>query len=218
MGIAGTAIPRCGNGSAGAEVTSYEHAQTAIRSLFGLGMLHVFSWGSHEEDNVLALVAGPDSDTPLVRVQSACYTAEIFRSSDCDCHEQLERSLSRVHAEGGVVVYMLCDGRGAGLLTKVRGLALAADGFDTADAYAHLGVELDPRQYDRVAECLLELGFDNIRLLTNNPRKIEGLSRSGISIEREPLLIPPTPDSVAYLRTKQSKMDHLLDLPLLEKE
>jgi len=195
-------------------VTAPEHVQTEIRSLYGLGTFHVFSWGGHEEDNILVVTAGPnESGRPLVRVQSACYTAEIFRSTDCDCHEQLDQSLHRVHAEGGAVAYMLCDGRGAGLLTKVRGLALGAHGLDTADAYKHLGVDLDPRSYERVAHCLKSLGFNEIRLLTNNPRKLEGLRQYGIATLREPLLIPPTADSIAYLRTKQSKMGHLLDLP-----
>jgi GTP cyclohydrolase II len=191
---------------------SFEHAETAFRSHFGDGTFHVFSWGPHEEDNVLALVAGPDTERPLVRVQSACYTAEIFRSTDCDCHEQLERSLHRVHEEGGAVVYMLCDGRGAGLLTKVRGLSLGAMGLDTADAYRHLGVELDPRRYDRVAECLRYLALDDIRLLTNNPRKLAGLREAGFTVEREPLLIPPTENSRPYLRTKQLKLGHMLDV------
>jgi hypothetical protein len=124
-----------------------DHASAPFKSAYGSGLFHCFSWGPHEEDNVLALVAGPPGgDVPLVRVQSACYTAEIFRSTHCDCHEQLDESLRRVHTEGGAVVYMLCDGRGAGLLTKVRGLALTAShGMDTADAYQHLGAELDPR-------------------------------------------------------------------------
>jgi 3,4-dihydroxy 2-butanone 4-phosphate synthase/GTP cyclohydrolase II len=108
---------------------------------------------------------------------------------------------------------MLCDGRGAGLLMKVRGLALGADGLDTADAYKRLGVDLDPRRYERVAHCLKSLGLNEIRLLTNNPRKIAGLRQHGIAVLREPLLIPPTADSIEYLRTKQSKMGHLLDLP-----
>jgi GTP cyclohydrolase II len=189
-----------------------EHAHTDFRSQFGRGTFHVFSWGQHEEDNVLALVAGPATERPLVRVQSACYTAEIFRSTDCDCHEQLERSLGQIHEQGGAVLYMLCDGRGAGLLNKVRGLALAADGFDTADAYRHLGLELDPRRYDRVAECLRMLGLNDIRLLTNNPRKITGLREAGVRVQREPLLIEPTEHSRPYLQTKQRKLGHLLEL------
>jgi GTP cyclohydrolase II len=191
---------------------TFAHAETPFRSRHGEGVFHVFSWGPHEEDNILVLVAGPSNARPLVRVQSACYTAEIFRSTDCDCHEQLERSLELIHASGGAVVYMLCDGRGAGLLTKVRGLALAADGLDTADAYQHLGVPLDPRDYARVASCLKDLGLTDIRLLTNNPRKIAGLRDAEIVVQREPLKIQPTDQSRPYLMAKQAKLGHLLDL------
>ena len=192
---------------------TFEHAETPFRSHYGDGTFHVFSWGPHEEDNVLALVTRRAAARPIVRVQSACYTAEIFRSTDCDCHEQLDRSLQRAHEEGGAVVYMLCDGRGAGLLTKVRGLALGTEGLDTADAYRHLGVELDPRTYERVGECLRFLGLDHFRLLTNNPRKIAGLRAAGLKVEREPLLIPPTEHSEPYLRAKQRKLGHFLELP-----
>lgn len=192
---------------------SFEHAETAFHSHYGDGTFHVFSWGTHEEDNVLALVAGPETAQPLVRVQSACYTAEIFRSTDCDCHEQLACSLERVHDEGGAVVYMLCDGRGAGLLTKVRGLALGAAGLDTVEAYEHLGVQLDPRRYDRVASCLRHLKIEDLRLLTNNPRKVSGLRDAGLNVTRESLIIPPTPHSKPYLQTKQRKLGHLLEIP-----
>jgi GTP cyclohydrolase II len=146
-----------------------------------------------------------------VRVQSACYTAEIFRSTDCDCHEQLHRSLARIHEEGGALVYMICDGRGAGLLTKVRGLLLGAtEGLDTQDAYVKLGVNPDPRDYTRVALTLDTLKLTAITLLTNNPRKISGLRDRGIDVEDERLLIDPTPASEEYLRTKAEKMGHLM--------
>lgn len=146
-----------------------------------------------------------------MRVQSACYTAEIFRSTDCDCHGQLEQSLIRIHAEGGALIYMICDGRGAGLLTKVRGLSLGqSDGLDTHDAYVSLGVPTDPRDYGRVASALAHLGVRRVRLLTNNPRKIEGLVQHGIDVQDERLLIPPTAYSEPYLKTKASKMGHIL--------
>jgi GTP cyclohydrolase II len=192
---------------------TYDHAETPFRNRYGDATFHCFSWGENEQDNVLALVAGPPSDVPLVRVQSACYTAEIFRSTDCDCHEQLDRSLTRVHREGGVVIYMLCDGRGAGLLTKVRALALNANqGLDTAAAYEHLGVTLDPRDYERAATALGALGLTDIRLLTNNPRKLDGLAAAGLRVTREPLIVEPTPDSKPYLLAKQQKLGHLLGL------
>lgn len=190
-----------------------KHACTPLSTRYGRSEFHCFSFGEHEEDNLL--VADCRRGSPgrvLLRVQSACYTAEIFRSTDCDCHEQLDTSLERIHAEGGVLVYMLADGRGAGLLTKVRGLALGAtEGLDTFDAYMRLGVETDPRTYDRVAQVLNELGIDDVILLTNNPRKIDGLKEQGLTVERAPLQIAPTDDSAPYLATKRSKMGHLLN-------
>src|ERR1700749_4718898 len=103
---------------------TYQHARTEITTEFGTFDFHCFSWGKHEEDNILCLVKLPLPEVPLIRVQSACYTAEIFRSLDCDCHEQLERSLRMIQNEGGIFIYLICDGRGAGLLNKVKGLEL----------------------------------------------------------------------------------------------
>lgn len=192
---------------------SPQHADTVFQSSFGTSRLHVFSWSQHEEDNLLCIDARKPGEQPqtLVRVQSACYTAEIFRATDCDCHEQLEVSLRRIHLEGGVLVYMICDGRGAGLLTKIRGLALGeTSGLDTFDAYSELGVAPDPREYDRAAFVLSRLGVSSVKLLTNNPRKIEGLRSAGLDVVREPLEIAPTTGSSSYLSTKQSKFGHLL--------
>ncbi|MGW9159150.1 GTP cyclohydrolase II [Microbacterium sp. NPDC055665] len=192
---------------------SFEHASCAFKSHYGDARLHVYSFGEHEEDNLLCFeVPSGGAADPLVRVQSACYTAEIFRSTDCDCHEQLHESLERIFADGGLLIYMICDGRGAGLLTKIRGLALGdTEQLDTHDAYERLGVETDPREYARVAQVLLDRGVKGLRLLTNNPRKIDGLIAKGLKVERVPLQIPPTPDSLPYLSTKRAKMGHLLD-------
>ena len=193
---------------------SAERASTPLESSYGGSTLHCFSFGDHEEDNILAidcLDRIERTSHPLVRVQSACYTAEIFRSTDCDCHEQLHQSLERIHAEGGVLVYMLSDGRGAGLLVKVRSLAMwHSSGTDTHDAYVTQGINVDPRSYERVLQVLLALGLRSIRLLTNNPRKLEGLS-AGLNVVREELQIAPTRTSRPYLETKATKMGHLLD-------
>lgn len=201
---------------------TFEHASCDFKSHYGLGTLHVYSFGPHEEDNVLCIEVppvGPTPGDPLVRVQSACYTAEIFRSTDCDCHEQLHASLEAVFAGGGYVVYMICDGRGAGLLTKIRGLSLGdSEGLDTHDAYKRLGVKVDPRDYSRVATVLHDLGVDQLRLLTNNPKKVDGLEAAGIRVDRVELQIPPTPDSWPYLFTKRAKMGHLLDALAMPEE
>lgn len=192
----------------------FEHAACALETTYGQSQLHCFSYGEHEEDNLLVidcLDRVPYGASPLVRVQSACYTAEIFRSTDCDCHGQLTQSLSRIHSEGGALVYMICDGRGAGLLAKVKGLALGdSEGLDTHDAYVRLGVPTDPRQYSRVAEILAHLGLDELRLMTNNPRKTQGLRDHGLSVSDERLIIAATSGSASYLATKRDKMGHLL--------
>ena len=147
-----------------------------------------------------------------MRVQSACYTSEIFRSTDCDCHQQLHASLEEIHKKGGLVIYMLADGRGAGLLTKVRGLALGeTEGLDTFDAYVRLGAPVDPRDYGRVVEVLKALKINSIQLLTNNPRKIDAILEAGIIVERVSLEIAPTEASRPYLDTKRLKFGHLLD-------
>jgi len=195
---------------------NFESASCEFRSTFGQGRLHVYSFGPHEEDNILCIEAnGPRRDAPtLVRVQSSCYTAEIFRSLDCDCHGQLSASLRRIFAEGGLLAYMLSDGRGAGLLTKIRGMRLGDDaGLDTFDAYKRLGVEdVDIRSYERASTVLTDLGAGVIELLTNNFRKTEGLRRSGISVSTTSLRIDPTADSRPYLLTKQEKMGHDLGI------
>jgi GTP cyclohydrolase II len=186
-------------------------SQTQLDTEFGNFEFYCFSWSKHEEDNILCEVKRPLGDCPLVRVQSACYTAEIFRSRDCDCHEQLEASLRTIASDGGIFVYMLCDGRGAGLYRKVQGLELGRTrGLDTSDAYRELKLPQDPREYGRVAEVLKYFGVQAVRLLTNNPRKISGLEASGIDVAREPLEIEPTAGSRSYLLTKALKMGHML--------
>lgn len=187
-------------------------ASTQLSTAYGDFKFHCFSWGPHEEDNILSLSSlQKPMESPLCRIQSACYTAEIFRSLDCDCHEQLELSLTRIQSEGGLLIYVLSDGRGAGLLTKIRGLELGRiEGLDTSDAYTHLGVAQDPREYSRAAYVLHYMKITRVRLLTNNPRKIEGLAICGIQVERESLEIKATPDSAPYLQTKAKKMGHML--------
>jgi len=185
--------------------------QTTIQTKFGEFLFYCFSWGEHEEDNVLVLYNDKYEETPLLRVQSACYTAEIFRSLDCDCHAQLSKSQQMITSEGGLLIYMLCDGRGAGLLNKIKGMELGrTHDFDTSDAYRHLGLEQDPREYQRASEILSYLKILNVRLLTNNPRKIKGLKAAGIDVRREPLEIESTVNSQPYLKTKALKMGHLL--------
>lgn len=192
-------------------MSDFQIEKTRINTKFGEFDFYCFSWGKHEEDNILVLVNSGYSVVPLVRVQSACYTAEIFRSLDCDCHSQLRESQKRISDEGGYLIYMLCDGRGAGLLNKVKGMELGlTHGLDTSDAYHRLGLKQDPREYDRVSEILKYFNLDEIRLLTNNPKKLNAISSSNIVVNREPLEIVSTKHSAPYLETKAKKMGHML--------
>ena len=189
----------------------FEVEKTKLNTKYGVYNFYCFSWGKHEEDNILVLENKSDSDTPLVRVQSACYTAEIFRSLDCDCHTQLSTSQKLISKEGGLLIYMLVDGRGAGLLNKIKGMELGfTHNLDTSEAYKFLGLEQDPREYDRVCDILSYFKIKKIKLLTNNPRKVSKLENIGISVTRIPLEIRSTNESKPYLKTKASKMGHML--------
>jgi GTP cyclohydrolase II len=191
--------------------SNFEKAITKLNTHYGEFDFFCYSWDKHEENNVLCLSNLKDTANVLIRVQSACYTAEIFRSLDCDCHEQLEESIKKIAKEGGIIIYMLCDGRGAGLLNKVKGLELGrTEGLDTADAYHKLNIPQDPRVYNRVVEILIDLKISSIKLLTNNPKKIEGIEMAGIKVIRESLEIPSTFESKSYLKTKALKMGHLI--------
>lgn len=185
--------------------------RTTLNTKFGTYNFYCFSWGKHEEDNILVLENKNELNVPLVRVQSACYTAEIFRSLDCDCHAQLSKSQQLISKEGGLLIYMLVDGRGAGLLNKIKGMELGfTHNLDTSEAYKFLGLNQDPREYDRVYEILSYFKINKIRLLTNNPRKIEKIEKIGINVTRMPLEIESTSESKPYLETKALKMGHML--------
>jgi 3,4-dihydroxy 2-butanone 4-phosphate synthase/GTP cyclohydrolase II len=163
----------------------------------------------------LALVKGTiDPDAPvLVRVHSECMTGDVFHSLRCDCGEQMEAALAAIEARGtGVFLYMRQEGRGIGLVNKLKAYAIQDQGPDTVEANRRLGFADDLRDYGIGAQILRDLGVSRIALITNNPRKIVGLDRHGLEIvDRVPLEVAPNGRNEAYLRTKKEKLGHLLE-------
>jgi 3,4-dihydroxy 2-butanone 4-phosphate synthase / GTP cyclohydrolase II len=163
----------------------------------------------------LAMVLGDlsGSEPVLARVHSECLTGDVFGSKRCDCGQQLERALARIGEAGrGVLLYMRQEGRGIGLLNKLRAYHLQDQGFDTVEANLKLGFPADQRDYTGAAFILRDLGVPRIRLLTNNPRKVDALANCGVDVvERVPLVIDPSESNRRYLETKRSKMGHMID-------
>jgi 3,4-dihydroxy 2-butanone 4-phosphate synthase/GTP cyclohydrolase II len=171
----------------------------------------------------VALVKGDvdGKDDVLVRVHSECLTGDVFHSLRCDCGEQLESALAMIEREGeGVLLYLAQEGRGIGLLNKLRAYKLQEGGMDTVQANLELGLPADLRDYGIGAQILVDLGLSSIRILTNNPKKIRGLEGYGLSVSAQiPIEHAPNPHNEAYLAAKRDKLGHTLHhqgLPLDE--
>jgi len=180
----------------------------------------VFTAIAYENDidlyHHIALVKGEikPGDKVLVRMHSQCLTGDVFGSKRCDCEEQLHTAMAMVEREGkGVIVYMRQEGRGIGLANKLKAYALQDSGKDTVEANEALGFKADMRDYGIGAQILVDLGIHNIRLMTNNPRKIIGLEGYGIAVvERIPIETKPHEENIEYLKAKAKKMGHLLSI------
>ncbi len=188
--------------------------EVAMPTDFGNFNLIAYKQTSNMRDH-LALIKGSwaEDEEVLVRVHSSCLTGDIFGSCRCDCGEQLQQAMKMIEKEGkGVIVYMNQEGRGIGLMNKLKAYKLQEEGLDTVEANLQLGFKMDERDYGVGAQILRDLGVHKIRLMSNNPKKRSGLIGYGLEIvDNVPLKVHPNPHNLEYLKTKQAKMGHELD-------
>jgi 3,4-dihydroxy 2-butanone 4-phosphate synthase/GTP cyclohydrolase II len=168
------------------------------------------------DEEFVALVKGvprPDRAS-LVRIHSQCMTGDAFGSTRCDCGRQLHEAMRFIAAEGdGAIIYQQQEGRGIGIINKIRAYALQDGGADTVEANERLGLDVDSRRYEQCAEILRDLGLMKVRVLSNNPDKIRALEKCGLEVvERVRLEVRPAEAAMRYLRTKKEKMGHLIDV------
>jgi len=195
-------------------VNKIEEAELPTK--YGHFKILVFEDTIHKEQHV-ALVRGKlEKDVPtLVRAHSQCLTGDTFGSSRCDCGDQLHQAMKMIDKEGaGIILYILNhEGRGIGLINKIKAYAFQDKGCDTVEANRQLGFKADHRDYGIGAQILVSLGVNKLRLITNNPRKYIGLTGYGLEIvERIPIEIPPNESNLRYLKTKKEKLGHILEL------
>jgi GTP cyclohydrolase II len=166
---------------------------------------------SRREDAVALTIGDLRKEPPLVRIHSQCLTGDVFGSLRCDCRQQLELALSLIASAGaGVLIYEQQEGRGIGLMAKLRAYELQDSGLDTVEANEKLGFKADQREFALPAEILKHLGITQVRLLSNNPDKVAALERSGIQVvERVPCEVEPSSHAANYLKTKKEKLGHL---------
>jgi GTP cyclohydrolase II len=193
-------------------------ASTRLPTTFGVFDLIGFeraTVGKGETESAFVLMLGdPTNRAPLLRVHSQCLTGEVLGSLRCDCRGQLELAMSAIADEGsGLVIYEYQEGRGIGLMAKLRAYALQDMGLDTIEANEVLGFDADCRDFSLAVAILREMGIDRVRLLSNNPQKVEALTKGGIEvIELIACEAPPNPHALSYLRTKKKKMGHSLTI------
>ncbi|MDF9795644.1 GTP cyclohydrolase II [Catalinimonas alkaloidigena] len=190
-------------------------AETNLPTRFGTFKMIGYA---EESDNPMPHLAMVSTQTDLtkpvlVRIHSECMTGDVFGSLRCDCGEQLDQSMMMTGKDGGVVIYLRQEGRGIGLINKMKAYNLQDQGLNTAEANVHLGFEIDERDYSIAIEILRDLGVTSVLLMTNNPDKLESLKKSGVEVlGRVPIEIKPHQENLDYLQTKQNLMGHLLDI------
>ena len=188
-------------------------AEALIPTPYGTFRMIAYAGDANDYTPHLALVH-PDMDPTgevLVRLHSECITGDLFGSKRCDCGEQLSRALQLTAAAKGAVIYLRQEGRGIGIINKLKAYQLQDQGMDTIEANLHLGLEVDARHYDVAHGMLTDLGIGRIQLLTNNPHKVDSFGDGPIEVTRRlPLIVPPGKENRDYLRTKQLEMGHWL--------
>lgn len=195
--------------------TVKKEAEAKLPTEFGPFRIVGFRSTTSDEEFV-ALVKGnihPKQPT-LVRIHSQCLTGDVFHSLKCDCGPQLQCAMEMVQAEGaGIIIYQQQEGRGIGIINKIRAYALQDEGADTIEANLQLGLDVDARKYDQCAEIIKLLGAGKVRVMSNNPEKVKALREAGLEVvERVPLEVKTSAPAVKYLMTKKEKMGHLLQL------
>jgi 3,4-dihydroxy 2-butanone 4-phosphate synthase/GTP cyclohydrolase II len=193
--------------------TVIKHAEANLPTEFGDFRIVGFTSAADGEEFVVLTQGDVESGDPiLVRIHSQCLTGDVFHSVKCDCRQQLHAALRTINENGrGVLIYQAQEGRGIGIINKIRAYALQDQGVDTVEANLQLGFGADERDYDLCADILRQLGITKVRMMSNNPDKIASLERAGIKVtERVPLEIDPSDHATDYLRTKKEKMGHLL--------
>jgi GTP cyclohydrolase II len=189
--------------------------QTRIPTVHGEFILHYFSNNLDNKEHIAFVKGDVRGKTQVpVRIHSECFTGDVLGSLRCDCGEQLEMALEMIEQAGlGVLIYLRQEGRGIGLLNKLKAYNLQDQGMDTVDANLHLGHEADERQYDIAALILNDLGIKSVALITNNPQKIEELNRLGIQVDSRIAIEPSVhSNNRHYLKTKVQKMRHMLSM------
>ncbi len=177
------------------------------------GAFRMIGYTTQDDKEHVAVLSGEAHDGMLVRLHSECLTGDVFGSKRCDCGPQLDAALERIEREGGAVLYLRQEGRGIGLMAKLKAYELQEQGLDTVEANHALGYPTDMRDYTVAANMLRDLGVTKIRLMTNNPDKQRVLEQEGIEvIERIPHQVPAEPENQRYLKTKQTKLGHWLDI------
>lgn len=194
------------------EPTIERYAEAQLPTRFGPFRVVVYRELGADKEH-LAIIAGEveGAEDLLIRVHSECLTGEVLHSLKCDCRDQLDMALERIQAAGrGAVLYLRQEGRGIGLGNKIRAYAKQDEGLDTVDANLALGFEEDQRGYHMAADMLRDLGVDSVALMTNNPRKVEGLEADGIMVtRREPHEVEAHEHNREYLKTKQDRLGHI---------